>query len=83
MGRRHPYLFFSFFPLSLDTVCCLPRPDWNLSQGELFIWMIFFAVLTRVGMTFFDVPHRALGGEITKDYDERTYLFSIRELLVG
>ena len=31
-------------------------------------------------MTLFDVPHRALGGEITKDYDERTALFSIREL---
>ena len=31
-------------------------------------------------MTLFDVPHRALGGEITKDYDERTSLFSIREL---
>ena len=81
IGRRHPYLFFSFFPIVIGySFLFAPRPDWNLSQGELFIWMIFFAILTRVGMTFFDVPHRALGGEITKDYDERTYLFSIREL---
>ena len=34
----------------------------------------------ELSMTLFDVPHRALGGEITKDYDERTSLFSIREL---
>ena len=38
------------------------------------------ATLTRVGMTLFDVPHRSLGAEITKDYDERTKLFSWREL---
>ena len=31
-------------------------------------------------MTLFDVPHRSLGAEITKDYDERTKLFTWREL---
>ena len=58
----------------------MPRSDWELTQASLFIWMLSFCIITRFGMTLFDVPHRALGGEITKDYDERTSLFSIREL---
>ena len=58
----------------------MPRSDWDLTQSSLFVWMLSFCVITRFGMTLFDVPHRALGGEITKDYDERTALFSIREL---
>ena len=78
MGRHYPYLFFFFFHCHWIQFLVCPRPDWNLSQGELFIWMIFL-LLTRVGMTFL-MYHCALGGEITKDYDERTYLFSIREL---
>ena len=31
-------------------------------------------------MTLFEVPHRSFGAEITKDYDERTKLFSWREM---
>jgi Na+/melibiose symporter-like transporter len=42
--------------------------------------MFLCATLTRVGMTLFDVPHRSFGAEISKDYDERTKLFSWREL---
>ena len=36
--------------------------------------------LTRIGMTLFEVPHRSFGAEITKDYLERTKLFSWREM---
>ena len=31
-------------------------------------------------MTFFEVPHRSFGAEITKDYIDRTKLFSWREM---
>jgi len=41
--------------------------------------MTVFTVLTRLGMTLFDIPHRAFGGEVTKDYQERTILMSWRE----
>ena len=82
IGRRHPYLFASLLPIVIGYIFLfMPRSDWELSQLSLFIWMLTFCIITRFGMTLFDVPHRALGGEITMDYDERTSLFSLRELL--
>jgi Na+/melibiose symporter-like transporter len=42
--------------------------------------MVSFAVLTRVGMTLFDIPHRGLGAELSKDYEERALIMSWREL---
>jgi Na+/melibiose symporter-like transporter len=56
-----------------------PRQGWDMSQTDLFLWMTVFTVLTRLGMTLFDIPHRAFGGEVTKDYQERTILMSWRE----
>ena len=56
-----------------------PRQGWEMSQTDLFLWMTVFTVLTRLGMTLFDIPHRAFGGEVTKDYQERTILMSWRE----
>ena len=41
----------------------------------------FFTIITRIGMTLFDIPHRAFGGEITKNYEERTLLMSWREMM--
>ena len=76
IGRRHPYLFASVVPIVVGYIFLfMPRADWELTQASLFIWMLSFCIITRFGMTLFDVPHRALGGEITKDYDERTSLF--------
>ena len=80
-GRRHPFMFISFIPISIFYVLLFsPQSDWELTQNQLFWWMFLCATLTRVGMTLFDVPHRSFGAEITKDYDERTKLFSWREL---
>tara|TARA_B100001173_G_scaffold270957_1_gene248650 strand:- start:133 stop:1188 length:1056 start_codon:yes stop_codon:yes gene_type:complete len=43
--------------------------------------MTIFTIITRIGMTLFDIPHRAFGGEVTKDYEERTLLMSWREMI--
>ena len=81
-GRRHPYMMISFIPMSLGYILLFaPRQDWDMSQNDLFIWMTLFTILTRLGMTLFDIPHRAFGGEITKDYQERTLLMSWREMI--
>ncbi len=74
-------MFVSFIPVSIFYVLLFtPMPDWNLSQNQLFWWMFVCASFTRIGMTFFEVPHRSFGAEITKDYIERTILFSWREM---
>jgi len=80
-GRRHPFMMISFIPMSLGYIFLFaPRQDWDMSQSDLFIWMTIFTVITRIGMTLFDIPHRAFGGEITKNYKERTILMSWREM---
>ena len=80
-GRRHPFMFISFIPVSIFYVLLFtPKPEWDLSQNQLFWWMFVCASFTRIGMTFFEVPHRSFGAEITKDYIERTKLFSWREM---
>ena len=80
-GRRHPYMFVSFIPISIFYVLLFtPTSEWDLSQSQLFWWMFVCASLTRIGMTLFEVPHRSFGAEITKNYEERTKLFSWREL---
>jgi Na+/melibiose symporter-like transporter len=80
-GRRHPFMFVSFLPIAIFYILLFtPKPDWDLSQSQLFWWMFISASMTRIGMTFFEVPHRSFGAEITKDYLERTKLFSWREM---
>ena len=80
-GRRHPFMFVSFLPIAIFYILLFtPKPDWDLSQTQLFWWMFISASMTRIGMTLFEVPHRSFGAEITKDYIERTKLFSWREM---
>ena len=81
LGRRHPYMLVSFIPVSIFYILLFtPKPDWDITQNQLFWWMFVCASFTRIGMTLFEVPHRSFGAEITKDYLERTKLFSWREM---
>ena len=81
LGRRHPYMIASFIPVSIFYILLFtPKPDWDITQNQLFWWMFVCASFTRTGMTLFEVPHRSFGAEITKDYIERTKLFSWREM---
>ena len=81
LGRRHPYMLVSFIPVSIFYILLFtPKPHWDITQNQLFWWMFVCASFTRIGMTLFEVPHRSFGAEITKDYVERTKLFSWREM---
>ena len=81
LGRRHPYMIASFIPVSIFYILLFtPKPDWDITQNQLFWWMFVCASFTRIGMTLFEVPHRSFGAEITKDYLERTKLFTWREM---
>lgn len=80
-GRRHPYMFISFLPITIFYILLFsPQESWELSQNQLFWWMFLCATFTRIGITLFEVPHRSFGAEISNDYHERTKLFSWREL---
>jgi Na+/melibiose symporter-like transporter len=44
----------------------------------LFGWLLGFAILLRVSLTFYAVPSNAMAAEMSSDYDERTEIISIR-----
>jgi Na+/melibiose symporter-like transporter len=81
LGRRHPYFLFGIIPMGFSYFMLFSiQGSWELSQQQLFFWMLSFTVLTRLGMTIFDVPHRSLGSEMSRSYTERTSIFAAREM---
>jgi len=74
-GRRHPYMVVSALPLAL-TFFALFAPPPSLEGWALFGWLLVSAVLVRAAMTFYYVPHMALGAELSSDYVERASLFT-------
>ncbi len=82
LGRRHPYFLLGILPMGISYFMLFSiQPTWELSQKQLFLWMLTFTLLTRLGMTIFDVPHRSLGSEMSRSYSERTSIFATREMM--
>lgn len=79
LGRRHPYMYLSALPVTA-TFALLFMPPASLQGIALFGWLLVFAILLRVSLTFYAVPSNAMAAEMTSDYDERTEIISIRFL---
>lgn len=78
-GRRHPFMFFSAIPLMLSFYLLFSPPDALLgSDIGLAIWLAVLAILTRLLMTFFQVPYLSLGAELSQDFKERTKIVGFR-----
>jgi GPH family glycoside/pentoside/hexuronide:cation symporter len=74
-GRRHPFMWFSVVPLCASFYLLFNPLD-GLEGFHLFAWLTTTAILTRTFMTFFSIPHYALGAELSTDYAERTSIMS-------
>lgn len=81
LGRRHPFMYASFLPLSL----CFFLLFFPLvtSEWALFIWLAVFTNLARTMMSLYHVPHIALGAEITEDIRDRTALVAYRQFFAN
>jgi Na+/melibiose symporter-like transporter len=77
LGRRHPFIYASIVPMALCFFLLFSPPE--LSEFGLFLWLLSFAVLTRVAMTLYHVPHTALGAELSSDFAERTTVVAYRQ----
>jgi Na+/melibiose symporter-like transporter len=77
-GRRHPFMYVSILPLAV-LFYMLFAPPRDLGQWQLFAWLTTFGVLARLGLTFYVVPHLAMGAELSRDYRERTGLVAWRQ----
>jgi glycoside/pentoside/hexuronide:cation symporter, GPH family len=80
LGRRHPLMFGSILPLGASLYLALSPPA-GLPDWALFVWLMSFAVATRVSMTFFVVPWNAMFAEFSDDYAERSSIITFRYLI--
>jgi Na+/melibiose symporter-like transporter len=76
-GRRHPFMYGAAIPVGLIYVMAW-NPPAGLTGNELFPYLLFVTIATRVAYTFYEVPSSALVAELTDDYDERTSFLSFR-----
>jgi GPH family glycoside/pentoside/hexuronide:cation symporter len=79
-GRRRPYILLGGLLVAITFVAmwAVPR-DWDaMSQFWYFLAM---SLLFYTAVTIFEIPHGALGMEMTADYHERTKLFSAKSFI--
>ncbi|MFT7287589.1 MAG: GPH family glycoside/pentoside/hexuronide:cation symporter [Halieaceae bacterium] len=70
LGRRHSFMLFATVPFALCFYTLFTPPE-GLGQLGLFAWLVTFGVLSRFFMTFFAVPIRAVGAELSRDVSVR------------
>jgi glycoside/pentoside/hexuronide:cation symporter, GPH family len=78
-GRRHPMMALSVIPIALSFVALFSPPA-GLDEQGLFLWLTTFAVLARLSLTLYHIPHLALGAEMASDYNDRSTVFSYASL---
>jgi Na+/melibiose symporter-like transporter len=79
-GRRHPFMIAAIIPFPLS-IYMLFTPPAGLEQQGLFLWLLGWSIVVRLMLTLFNVPHNALGAELSDNYEERTKIVSYRTLL--
>ena len=78
-GRRHPFMYASAIPVAVSFFF-LWTPPAEASQMALFLYVFCLSVFIRTAVTFYRTPSTALVPDLTRDYDERTSLYSMRFL---
>jgi Na+/melibiose symporter-like transporter len=78
-GRRHPMIALSAVPLGVCVVALFNPPS-GMPDLFYFGWLVVFAVLSRLFLTLYHIPHLALGAEMAQDYVDRTRVYSYSQL---
>lgn len=90
-GRRHFFMYLAILPLLVTfyllfapPASLIPARDAPLAEHlPLFYWLTGTGIAARVFLTFFSVPHLALGAEMSADYRTRTVIASWRESMTA
>lgn len=79
-GRRRPFILFGGFLVAATFVAmwAVPR-GWDATAQ--FWFFLLTSLLFYTAVTVFEIPHGALGMEMTADYHERTRLFSAKSFV--
>ena len=77
-GRRHPFMIAAVIPFPISLYMLFSPPVSLDPQG---LWLLGWSIVVRILLTMFNVPHNALGAELSQDYQERTKIVSYRTFL--
>ena len=78
-GRRRSWMLLSFIPICFGFLAVFSPPE-SLDGSALDLWMMIAILSFYSAITLFNVPHMALGAELSEDYHERTRLFGVRHI---
>lgn len=79
-GRRRPYILLGGFAVAATFIAMWSVPrGWEV--GAQFWYFLIMSLLFYTAVTMFEIPHGALGMEMTADYHERTRLFSVKSFV--
>jgi sugar (glycoside-pentoside-hexuronide) transporter len=79
-GRRRLWILASSVPLSLAALAMWAPPS-ALSGSALSLWVGVSIFAFYTAYTLFEVPHMALGAELTQDPKERVGVFGARQIM--
>lgn len=79
LGRRHTLMAASILPFGGAFAALFNPPD-GLGTFALFLWLLCFAVITRIGITLWTIPFYAVGVELSREPSERSRLIAIRTI---
>ena len=77
LGKRHPFMFIAAVPAAASFYFLWLPPE-NLSETQMFWYLLVTASLSRLFITFYEIPATALVSELTQDYDQRVQFASLR-----
>mgnify|MGYP005823974471 FL=1 len=77
LGRRHPFMYAAALPVAV-AYFLLWNPPGGWSDQAIVAWLVACLLTVRLFDTFFELPSSALAPELTRDYNERTSLVSMR-----
>ena len=79
-GRRRPYILFGGIATAVTFVVMWSVPrDWT--EINQYWYFLVTSMFFWTALTVFEIPHGALGMEMTDDYHERTRLFSAKSFV--
>lgn len=76
-GRRHPLMLVGAIPFGFAMAMLFSPPE-GLNEYGLFSWMLGGAIIVRLLLTLFFVPHLSLGAELGREYDQHTSIIGYR-----
>ena len=77
--RRRTWMLISFIPISFGFLAVFSPPE-SMQGQSLDLWMMIAILSFYSAITLLNVPHMALGAELSEDYHERTRLFGVRHI---